>query len=387
VQIYFGKSKIKFLIYAVLCTAFCYQTWNNAISSQVELCSQKRVKVYNCRLSVGSEGAVMKKRQAPKRAYLHTARSVRRRAGGFTLVQILVVITLISVLAALMMGVVGRGREEARRAQCDTRLKAIALALDAFRQENGHYPTKLAALVEDKYLQGAEALRCPDEVRADGSYEEYYIPRAPHEPPQMGEVPMLVCPLHEEHNHGMQAYRGRYTKQFSTTPARLAQASGVDIERPDGKGRISATQGMALRGGDKLFVGGMAKIEFADGSTCDLQSGSEITVLQSFVEGAGASPLYSIVRQTLGKARYNVHHGSKFDVVTPTATAGVRGTIFTVDIKANGQEEILLETESPMFVSTTQKVVKVKRGEPVGLLGGILSGGINLIGGLLGGLF
>jgi hypothetical protein len=186
----------------------------------------------------------------------------------------------------------------------------------------------------------------------------------------------------------MQAYQGRFTKQFNTAPARLVQGNDVSIERPKSNGRIAATQGMVLHGGDRLFVGGRAKIEFADGSTCELESGSEMTVLQSFVEGAGAAPLYSIVRQTLGRARYNVHHGSKFDVVTPTATAGVRGTVFTIDISANGPMTINLESNSPndLFISTTRQTVVAVQNRPVTSVGGILNGGINLIGGLLGGL-
>jgi general secretion pathway protein G len=309
-----------------------------------------------------------------------------RRAGGFTLIQILVVIMLISVLAALSVGVMGRGREEARRAQCDVRVKAIALALDAHRQEHGRYPRNLSVLVEKKYLQGADDMRCPNDVRPNGSYAEYYIPRAPHEPDQMGDVPVLVCPLHEEQNHGVQAYRGRFTKQFKTAPAILQEANGVSIERPDGKGSMAASLGMALRGGDRLKVTGMATIKFADGTTCELQSGSDLTVLQSYVEGAGSSTLYSIVRQTLGKATYHVNHGSKFDVVTPSATAGVRGTEFVVEVGADGKETILLKTDSPMFLSTTTKTYKVVQNQQVSLLGGIVSGGVKLLDDLLGGL-
>jgi type II secretory pathway pseudopilin PulG len=313
----------------------------------------------------------------------------RRKTRGFTLVQIVMVIAIISVLAALTVGFFGRGRAEARRAQCDVRLKALALALDAFRQENGRFPAKLNELIDKKYLESPEMLRCPDEVRPNGSYAEYYIPRAPREAAKMGEVPLLVCPLHEEHNHGMQAYRGRYTKQFMVAQARLTAANNVKIERPDGKGPMAATQNLTLRGGDILDVTGNATIQFADGSTCELSGGSKMTVLQSYIEGGGGgAPLYTIVKQTLGKVRYRVTSGSKFDVVTPAATAGVRGTEFDVDVRSEQDVEFLLISDSPddLFISTPTKTVVAVRNDPVKVLGGLLSGGKNLLDSLLGGL-
>lgn len=300
----------------------------------------------------------------------------RRSERGFTLVQLMVVLAVLSVLASLGIGFFERGRETSRRAQCDMQLKAVALALDAFRQENSRYPARLSVLVEKKYLLADNALQCPNEVRSNGSYEEYYAPRAARDTKELGELAMVLCPLHEHFGAGAQAYKGRYTKQFATAPAKLTQANGVTVERPDGKGQIAATAGETLRGGDRLRVGSGATIEFADGTICELGAGSDMTVLQSFLEGSGANsaPLYTLVRQTLGKVRYVIHHGSKFDVVTPTATAGARGTEFVVTIKANGEEEILLLSDSPFFVSTLNKTVRAKKDQPISLVGGILGG-------------
>ena len=325
--------------------------------------------------------------------------SSRRVVSGFTLIQLLLVLAILSIMAALTIGFFGRGRETSRRAQCDMQLKAVALALDAFRQENGQYPARLSELVEKKYLQAANALRCPNEVRPTGSYAEYYVPRAAHDIRDsrdskgqkvkgLGELAMAMCPLHEHVSAGVQAYKGRYTKQFATSPAKLTQANGVTVEHPDGKGPIAATVGQTLHGGDRLRVNSGATIEFADGTTCELEAGSDMTVLQSFLEGNGANnaPLYTLVRQTLGRVRYRIHHGSKFDVVTPTATAGARGTEFTVEIKANGNEEFLLLTQSPFYVSTRNKTVLAKTNQPVTLVDGVLSGGLDALGGLLDGL-
>ncbi|MDF2441618.1 MAG: hypothetical protein JWN98_2602 [Abditibacteriota bacterium] len=327
------------------------------------------------------------------------SRVSRRVASGFTLVQLLLVLAILSVLAALTIGFFGRGRETSRRALCDMQLKAVALALDAFRQENGQYPANLSQLVDKKYLQALNALRCPNEVRPNGSYAEYYVPRATHDIRDsrdnkgrsvrgLGELAMVMCPLHEHVGAGVQAYKGRYTKQFNTSPAKLTRANGVTVEHPDGKGPIAATSGQTLHGGDRLRVSNGATIEFADGTTCELAAGSDMTVLQSFLEGSGANnaPLYTLVRQTLGKVRYRINHGSKFDVVTPTATAGARGTEFTIDVKANGEEEFLLLTNSPFYISTRNQTVMAEINQPLSLVDGVLSGGINVLGNLLDGL-
>ena len=43
--------------------------------------------------------------------------------------------------------------------------------------------------------------------------------------------------------------------------------------------------------------------------------------MQCFRSGH-ASPLYTVLRQSLGIVTHQVNPGSKFDVVTPTSTAG-----------------------------------------------------------------
>jgi len=75
----------------------------------------------------------------------------------------LIVVAVIGVLAAMTVGVLGRGREMARRAQCDARLKSIAIALDAYAQENGTYPQDLSELVTGHYITDPDMLRCPDD--------------------------------------------------------------------------------------------------------------------------------------------------------------------------------------------------------------------------------
>ncbi len=114
-------------------------------------------------------------------------------------------------------------------------------------------------------------------------------------------------------------------------------------------------------------------IQFADSSTATLSAGSEVTVLQSFLMGQVNAPLYTLIRQKLGEVAYRVENGSKFDVVTPTATSGARGTEFRITVEPNGETRLIVD-EGEVAFSTLDQTVLVSLGESVqGLLGGIIN--------------
>lgn len=63
-----------------------------------------------------------------------------RQTSGFTVVELLVVVSVIGVLVALLMPAVQQSREAARRTQCRSSLHQLALGLHNYQDVHGTYP-------------------------------------------------------------------------------------------------------------------------------------------------------------------------------------------------------------------------------------------------------
>lgn len=63
-----------------------------------------------------------------------------KRRGGFTLIDLLVVIAIVAVLLALMIPAVQAAREAARNVDCKNKLRTLGLTCHQFHDTHGHFP-------------------------------------------------------------------------------------------------------------------------------------------------------------------------------------------------------------------------------------------------------
>jgi general secretion pathway protein G len=71
---------------------------------------------------------------------------MRLRRRGFTLIEVLVVIVVIAILATLVAPNIFRNVGDARAATARTQIETFGTALDAYRLDNGSYPTTAQGL-------------------------------------------------------------------------------------------------------------------------------------------------------------------------------------------------------------------------------------------------
>jgi len=121
----------------------------------------------------------------PRLRLVYRAARVR---GGFTLIEILVVIAVISILAALVAPNVFRHVGTAKDAAARSQIEMLSAALDAYRLDNGRYPTT---------EQGLEALWTQPEIEPAprnwrGPYLRKAVPLDPWDNPYVYVSPGAV---------------------------------------------------------------------------------------------------------------------------------------------------------------------------------------------------
>lgn len=79
---------------------------------------------------------------------------MRKRGGGFTLMELMIVIAIIMILSGAIIARIGTGSEKAKIAKATSELNEIAAACRVFRLDTGLWPKNVSVLVSAPTNEG-----------------------------------------------------------------------------------------------------------------------------------------------------------------------------------------------------------------------------------------
>jgi prepilin-type N-terminal cleavage/methylation domain-containing protein len=108
-----------------------------------------------------------------------------RRRDGFTIIEVLTVIAIIGILAAIIFPILGKVKENGRRARCVTNLKQFGVAYQMFAADNrGFAPSTWLGVRYGGYERGDQVDPLYEYVNRN--WETYYCPSDRHREEHMG---------------------------------------------------------------------------------------------------------------------------------------------------------------------------------------------------------
>ena len=264
----------------------------------------------------------------------------KRRIAGFTLIEMLVTLALLGILGSMAGVVMLRARAEARAMRCISNQQQISRGLLAFYEDRSEFPkdgpdANLADALND-YIPWSEnrrdvalpaVWRCPNDRSGpmSNSYQPYYVQRVGV---SSSRYFVLGCPRHDD------------------TPKGCVNMRGADALHMGAPGIVRINeQSVSMEGAVEERTARTGTITFEDASTATLAPGDPdygVSAVASFRNENGT--LYSIVRVSgKGETDFSVTKGSQFEVITPVAIIGVRGTQFHVETEP-GYTKVTVET-------------------------------------------
>ena len=108
---------------------------------------------------------------------------ILRFSAGFSLIELLVVISIISLLVGILIPALSRARESAKRTVCSSNLRQIGLATRLYVNEYGYYPrtwqdseSRWMDLVKPYISKKSEVYSCPsDQLQKAVSWDSEII--------------------------------------------------------------------------------------------------------------------------------------------------------------------------------------------------------------------
>jgi prepilin-type N-terminal cleavage/methylation domain-containing protein len=77
----------------------------------------------------------------------HQGPNVKQASSAFTLLELLVVISIISILAALLLPSLSRSKQKAQQIRCASNLHQLGIALQSFVTDNQAYPSLMGPTI------------------------------------------------------------------------------------------------------------------------------------------------------------------------------------------------------------------------------------------------
>lgn len=103
---------------------------------------------------------------------------MKRDQRGFTLMELMIVIVIIGVLAAIGVPAYNNYVNRARAAVCQSNRRTIATAMGLYYAEKGEYPSEISDEKLGSYLNNVLDLKCPQDGEytvVKGTDEKVYI--------------------------------------------------------------------------------------------------------------------------------------------------------------------------------------------------------------------
>lgn len=140
-------------------------------------------------------------------------------------------------------------------------------------------------------------------------------------------------------------FTGMSTVSAGTTPRRavITSIEGAVLVQTAGQAiALPARRNMEIKTGDRIITGhdGGAELRYDDGSTSRVGPGSRVDITNLSRQGTDGTETTVLSAQrgsVWNNAREVIRRNSRFEVNTPAASAGVRGTNFLVRVQPAGE--------------------------------------------------